>query len=68
MNLKNLSSSALNSKTTSLKIQIPENLDMALEGLIRKVLKEQPKTDDIYIFAANYFENLLRLRDKKTGN
>jgi hypothetical protein len=36
-------------------------MDAALEGLAREVLKEQPT--DIYWFAAQHFEKLVRLRD-----
>lgn len=63
MNIKNYPKK-LDSKTTCLRITVPENLDLALEGLIRKVLREQPKTDEIYEFSATYFENLLRIRDQ----
>jgi hypothetical protein len=36
-------------------------MDAALEGLTRAVLKQQPR--DIYWFAAQHFEKLVRLRD-----
>lgn len=63
MNLKNVPKK-LDSKTSALSIKVPENLDLALEGLIRKVLKDQPQTGEIYKFAANYFDVLLKIRDK----
>jgi hypothetical protein len=44
-----------------LRVSVPVGLDAALEGLIREVLKHQPR--DIYWFAAEHFENLVRLRD-----
>jgi hypothetical protein len=44
-----------------LRISVPEGLDAALEGLAREVLKQQPR--DIYWFAAEYFETLVRLRN-----
>lgn len=66
MNLRNSKNypKSLESKSTYIRITAPENLDVALEGLVRKVLKEQPKADDIYTFAADYFEALLEIRDK----
>jgi len=44
-----------------LRISVPEGLDAALEGLAREVLKQQPR--DIYWFAAQHFETLVRLRN-----
>lgn len=44
------------------KVSIPIGLDSALEGLTREVLKNQPQ--DIYSFAANYFEKLLSIREE----
>lgn len=44
-----------------LRVSVPEGMDAALEGLAREVLKEQPT--DIYWFAAQHFEKLVRLRD-----
>lgn len=49
---------------TYLRVTTPVNLDLALEGLVRKVLREQPKQEDIYSFAAEYFETLLEIRDR----
>lgn len=43
------------------KISIPVGMDAALEGLMRAVLKEQP--DNIYVFAVDHFERLVRMRD-----
>ncbi|KAK3926797.1 Helicase SKI2W [Frankliniella fusca] len=42
------------------KLSVPEGMDAALQGLTREVLRHQPA--DIYWFAAQYFENLIRLR------
>ncbi|KAJ1528401.1 hypothetical protein ONE63_006816 [Megalurothrips usitatus] len=42
------------------KLSVPEGMDAALQGLTREVLRHQP--DDIYWFAAQYFENLIRAR------
>ncbi|KAJ9600503.1 hypothetical protein L9F63_009193, partial [Diploptera punctata] len=44
-----------------LRVSVPEGMDAALEGLTREVLKQQPR--DIYWFAAEHFENLIKLRD-----
>jgi Regulatory subunit of type II PKA R-subunit. len=44
-----------------LRISVPEGMDAALEGLAREVLKQQPR--DIYWFAAQHFETLVRLRN-----
>jgi hypothetical protein len=44
-----------------LRVSVPEGMDAALEGLTRAVLKQQPR--DIYWFAAQHFEKLVRLRD-----
>jgi hypothetical protein len=44
-----------------LRVSVPEGLDAALEGLTREVLRQQPR--DIYWFAAQHFETLVRLRD-----
>lgn len=40
---------------------IPPGMDMALQGLAREVLREQPR--DLYRFAATHFERLLKIRD-----
>lgn len=45
---------------------MPEKLDWALEGLVRAVLLHQP--EDIYLFAAQHFEKILRSRENSGGN
>lgn len=44
-----------------LRVTVPLGMDAALEGLARAVLKEQPS--DIYLFAADHFESLMRMRE-----
>lgn len=41
--------------------KIPDGMVELLKNLAKSILKEQP--DDIYVFAAEYFENLVRQRD-----
>lgn len=41
--------------------KIPDGMVELLKNLAKAILKEQP--DDIYVFAAEYFENLVRQRD-----
>ncbi|XP_076756425.1 uncharacterized protein LOC143426709 [Xylocopa sonorina] len=43
--------------------QIPRGLEPAIEGLAREILRQQPR--DIYTFAAQHFEGLVKLRDKE---
>jgi hypothetical protein len=45
------------------KACIPPGMDLALEGLAREVLKEQPR--DIYLFAARHFQRLVQIRDQE---
>lgn len=47
------------------KLSVPEGMDAALQGLTREVLRHQP--GDIYSFAAQYFESLVRARDGRGG-
>lgn len=42
------------------KLSVPVGMDAALQGLTREVLRHQPA--DIYWFAAQYFETLVRRR------
>ncbi|KAG7204233.1 hypothetical protein KM043_002061 [Ampulex compressa] len=49
--------------------RVPYGLAAAVEGLTKEVLRHLP--DDIYVFAAHHFENLLKLRehcDKEKAN
>jgi hypothetical protein len=41
---------------------MPSGLEDALEGLAREVLRDQPK--DMLEFSAQYFEGLLKTRNK----
>ncbi|CAL7949737.1 unnamed protein product [Xylocopa violacea] len=43
--------------------QIPRGLEPAIEGLAREILRQQPQ--DIYTFAAQHFEGLVKLRDRE---
>ena len=45
-----------------IRLSMPSGLEDALEGLAREILRSQPK--DMYEFAAQYFEGLLRKRNK----
>lgn len=45
--------------------QIPEGLPELMRGLAKSVIKQNP--DNLYEFAAEYFENLLRERDGDQG-
>jgi hypothetical protein len=42
--------------------RIPQGLAAAVEGLTREVIRHQP--ENIYVFAADHFEKLLRLREQ----
>ena len=44
-----------------IRLSMPSGLEDALEGLAREILRSQPK--DMYEFAAQYFERLLRKRN-----
>jgi hypothetical protein len=48
-----------------IRLSLPPGLEEALEGLAREILRS--KTDNILLFAAEYFENLVQLRGSK-GN
>ncbi|XP_045460878.1 putative uncharacterized protein DDB_G0282133 isoform X2 [Harmonia axyridis] len=43
------------------RVSVPLGLEELMEGLAKEVILKKPK--DIYIFAADYFSRLLRLRD-----
>jgi hypothetical protein len=43
------------------KLRVPHGFEGLLEGLVREILLMQP--NDIYGFAAVYFENLLGMRE-----
>ena len=45
-----------------IRLSMPSGLEDALEGLAREVLRAQPK--DMLEFSAQYFEGLLRTRNK----
>ena len=45
-----------------IRLSMPSGLEDALEGLAREVLRSQPK--DMLEFSAQYFEGLLRTRNK----
>jgi len=45
-----------------IRLSMPIGLEDALEGLAREILRHQPK--DLYEFSAEYFEGLLRQRNK----
>jgi len=45
-----------------IRLSLPIGLEDSLEGLAREVLRSKPK--DIYSFAADYFEDLLRKRNE----
>ena len=45
-----------------IRLSMPSGLEDALEGLAREVLRSQPK--DMLEFSAQYFEGLLRSRNK----
>lgn len=40
----------------------PKGLNVVMEGLVREVLRKNPK--DIFAFAAEYFETLIEIRKK----
>jgi len=42
--------------------RVPHGLAAVVEGLTREVLRHRP--EDIYVFAAHHFENLLKLREQ----
>lgn len=42
--------------------RVPHGLAAAVEGLTREVIRHRP--EDIYVFAAQHFEELLKLRDE----
>ena len=42
------------------KLRVPRGFQNLLEGLAREVLRAQP--EDIYAFAAKYFEDLVQIR------
>ena len=44
-----------------IRINVPSGLEDTLEGLAREILISKPK--DMYEFAAQYFERLLRKRN-----
>ena len=44
-----------------IRLRVPCGLEDALEGLAREILGSKPK--DMYEFAAQYFERLLRKRN-----
>ena len=44
-----------------IRLRVPCGLEDALEGLAREILRSKPK--DMYEFAAQYFERLLRKRN-----
>ncbi|XP_041470803.1 fibrous sheath CABYR-binding protein-like [Lytechinus variegatus] len=45
------------------KLRVPRGFQNLLEGLAREVLRNQP--DNIYAFAAIYFDNLLKMREQQ---
>ena len=45
-----------------IRLSMPSGLEDALEGLAREVLRDQPK--DMLEFSAQYFEGLLKTRNK----
>ena len=45
-----------------IRLSLPSGLEDTLEGLAREVLRHKPK--NIYDFAADYFEDLLRKRNE----
>ena len=45
-----------------IKLNLPDGLEEALEGLAREVLREKP--GNIYEFAADYFEELVKKRNE----
>ena len=45
-----------------IRLSMPSGLEDALEGLAREILRAQPK--DVLEFSADYFEGLLRSRNK----
>ena len=49
-------------KPLFIRLSLPSGLEESLEGLAREVLRSQPK--NIYEFAAEHFEELLRKRNK----
>ena len=49
-----------------IRLSMPSGLEDALEGLAREVLRSQPK--DMLEFSAQYFEGLLRSRNKGIHN
>ncbi|XP_077985337.1 uncharacterized protein LOC144439983 [Glandiceps talaboti] len=48
------------------KYQIPEGFETLLEGLAKEVLRSQP--ENIYSFAADYFDTLLSARESTKNN
>ena len=45
------------------KLRVPKGFQNLLEGLARETLRNQP--ENIYAYAAAYFENLLKIREGK---
>jgi hypothetical protein len=46
-----------------IRLSLPPGLEEALEGLAREILRS--KTDNILHFAADYFDNLVKIRGEK---
>lgn len=44
------------------RVSVPVGLEEMMEGLTKEVIQKKPK--DMYIFASEYFANLLNLREK----
>ena len=49
-------------KPLFIRLSLPNGLEESLEGLAKEVLRSQPK--NIYQFAADHFESLLRKRNE----
>ena len=53
-------STATESRPLFIRLTLPDGLEEALEGLAREVLRHRP--DNIYEYAADHFEQLLKKR------
>ena len=53
---------AVTERPLFIRLNLPDGLEEALEGLAREVLREKP--GNIYEFAADYFEDLVKKRNK----
>jgi len=50
------------------KIQVPPEIKVILKDMIRAVLKDQPREEDILLFLAQYLNTMARIRDTTGQN